>query len=79
MELITLFAIVFIHECGHAAAAALLGCRVQSIQMLPFGEWQSLKMGEADSISRDCNRLGGPAAKSADGWHGFTAALSSVG
>ncbi len=37
IELITLFAIVFIHECGHAAAAALLGCRVLSIQMLPFG------------------------------------------
>ncbi|WP_458463282.1 M50 family metallopeptidase [Paenibacillus sp.] len=37
IELITLFAIVFIHECGHAAAAALLGCRVVSIQMLPFG------------------------------------------
>ncbi|WP_272039232.1 M50 family metallopeptidase [Paenibacillus sp. JJ-100] len=37
IELITLFAIVFIHECGHAAAAALLGCRVRSIQMLPFG------------------------------------------
>lgn len=37
IELITLFAIVFIHECGHAAAAALLGYRVLSIQMLPFG------------------------------------------
>ncbi|MBR2564981.1 MAG: M50 family metallopeptidase [Paenibacillus sp.] len=37
IELITLFAIVFIHECGHAAAAALFGCRVRSIQMLPFG------------------------------------------
>ncbi|QOS80796.1 M50 family metallopeptidase [Paenibacillus sp. JNUCC31] len=37
IELITLFTIVFIHECGHAAAAALLGCRVLSIQMLPFG------------------------------------------
>ncbi|WP_440112016.1 M50 family metallopeptidase [Paenibacillus sp. QZ-Y1] len=37
IELITLFAIVFIHECGHAAAAALLGCRVLSIQLLPFG------------------------------------------
>lgn len=37
IELVTLFAIVFIHECGHAAAAGLLGCRVLSIQMLPFG------------------------------------------
>lgn len=37
VELITLFVIVFIHELGHAAAAALLGIQVKSIQMLPFG------------------------------------------
>lgn len=37
IELITLFVIVFIHELGHASAAALLGIRVRSIQMLPFG------------------------------------------
>ncbi|MCM3785791.1 M50 family metallopeptidase [Neobacillus mesonae] len=37
IELLTLFAIVFIHELGHASCAALLGIRVTSIQMLPFG------------------------------------------
>ncbi len=37
VELITLFVIVFIHELGHATAAALLGIQVKSIQMLPFG------------------------------------------
>ncbi|MFB5763410.1 M50 family metallopeptidase [Paenibacillus medicaginis] len=37
IELITLFAIVLIHELGHAAAAALLGVKVLSIQLLPFG------------------------------------------
>ncbi|MGG1876245.1 M50 family metallopeptidase [Paenibacillus sp. 7541] len=37
LELITLFIIVFIHELGHAFAAAALGCKVRSIQMLPFG------------------------------------------
>lgn len=37
LELITLFTLVFIHELGHAAAASLLGVRVLSIQMLPFG------------------------------------------
>lgn len=37
IELLTLFAIVFIHELGHASCALLLGIRVTSIQMLPFG------------------------------------------
>ncbi|WP_028591832.1 M50 family metallopeptidase [Paenibacillus massiliensis] len=37
IELVTLFAIVFVHELGHAAAASMLGARVVSIQMLPFG------------------------------------------
>ena len=37
VELITLFVIVFVHELGHASAAALLGIKVNSIQMLPFG------------------------------------------
>lgn len=37
LELLTLFIIVFIHELGHAFAAAAMGCKVRSIQMLPFG------------------------------------------
>lgn len=37
IEIMTLFALVFIHELGHATAASLLGARVLSIQMLPFG------------------------------------------
>lgn len=37
IEIITLFTLVFIHELGHATAASLLGARVLSIQMLPFG------------------------------------------
>ncbi|MFM9280146.1 M50 family metallopeptidase [Paenibacillus jiagnxiensis] len=47
IELITLFAIVLIHELGHAAAAALLGVRVVSIQLLPFG-------GVAEVEDRGC-------------------------
>ncbi|WP_025718686.1 M50 family metallopeptidase [Paenibacillus sp. 1-18] len=37
IEIITLFTLVLIHELGHAVAASLLGARVLSIQMLPFG------------------------------------------
>ncbi|NMO95314.1 M50 family metallopeptidase [Paenibacillus lemnae] len=37
LELLTLFTIVFIHELGHAGAAAAMGFKVRSIQMLPFG------------------------------------------
>ncbi|EHS56085.1 M50 family metallopeptidase [Paenibacillus kribbensis] len=37
IEIMTLFTLVFIHELGHATAASLLGARVLSIQMLPFG------------------------------------------
>ncbi|GAE07622.1 stage IV sporulation pro-sigma-K processing enzyme [Paenibacillus sp. JCM 10914] len=37
LELLTLFIIVFIHELGHAAAAAAMGYKVRAIQMLPFG------------------------------------------
>lgn len=37
VELITLFAIVFIHEWGHVAAARWFGVNVVSVQMLPFG------------------------------------------
>lgn len=37
IELITLFAIVFIHELGHTGAALMFGIRIRSIQFLPFG------------------------------------------
>lgn len=37
LELLALFAIVFIHELGHVAAARFLGVKVLSVQMLPFG------------------------------------------
>ncbi|MCM3700361.1 M50 family metallopeptidase [Paenibacillus macerans] len=37
LELLSLFAIVFIHELGHVAAARMYGIRVLSVQMLPFG------------------------------------------
>ncbi|MGG1938400.1 M50 family metallopeptidase [Paenibacillus polymyxa] len=37
IEIMTLFTLVFIHELGHATAASLLGARLLSIQMLPFG------------------------------------------
>lgn len=37
LELIALFAIVFVHELGHVAAARLFGLSVISVQMLPFG------------------------------------------
>lgn len=37
LELIALFAIVFIHELGHVFAARCFGVNVLSIQMLPFG------------------------------------------
>ncbi|TCP32243.1 stage IV sporulation protein FB [Scopulibacillus darangshiensis] len=36
-EVASVFFIVFIHECGHAIAALLLGWRVREIQLLPFG------------------------------------------
>ncbi|MFD2612575.1 M50 family metallopeptidase [Paenibacillus gansuensis] len=37
LELLTLFAIVFIHELGHAAAARAYGWNVTEIMLLPFG------------------------------------------
>lgn len=37
IELITLFAIVLIHEMGHMSAALAFGIKVRSIQLLPFG------------------------------------------
>ncbi|WP_410514328.1 M50 family metallopeptidase [Paenibacillus sp. BR2-3] len=37
LELLTLFAIVFIHELGHVCAAVLTGVTVKSVQLLPFG------------------------------------------
>lgn len=37
IELITLFAIVLIHEMGHMSAALILGIKVRSVQLLPFG------------------------------------------
>lgn len=37
LELMTLFGIVFIHELGHAAAAAYFGWKVNEIKLLPFG------------------------------------------
>ncbi len=37
IELITLFAIVLIHEMGHMSAAIVLGIKVRSVQLLPFG------------------------------------------
>jgi len=49
MELITLFALVIMHELGHVFAALALGWRVVSIELLPFGgvakvdEWGSTK------------------------------------
>ena len=37
IELITLFAIVIMHELGHVFAALAVGWRVRSIELLPFG------------------------------------------
>ncbi|MBT2290496.1 M50 family metallopeptidase [Paenibacillus albidus] len=37
LELLTLFAIVLIHEFGHVCAALLAGVTVRSVQLLPFG------------------------------------------
>lgn len=37
LELLALFAIVFIHEMGHVFAARMYGIKVLSVQMLPFG------------------------------------------
>ncbi|MBP2000396.1 stage IV sporulation protein FB [Paenibacillus shirakamiensis] len=37
LELIALFAIVFVHEMGHVVAARALGVKVMAVQMLPFG------------------------------------------
>lgn len=37
MEIIILFAVVLIHEIGHAGAAKSFGWRVREIQLLPFG------------------------------------------
>ncbi|MEW9670862.1 M50 family metallopeptidase [Ammoniphilus sp. 3BR4] len=48
-ELITLFALVIIHELGHVFAALAVGWRVQSMELLPFGgvakvdEWGTTK------------------------------------
>jgi stage IV sporulation protein FB len=37
LELLALFAIVFVHEMGHVFAARMYGIKVISVQMLPFG------------------------------------------
>ncbi|MFD1772483.1 M50 family metallopeptidase [Paenibacillus rhizophilus] len=37
LELLTLFAIVLVHELGHVWAALLAGATVKSVQLLPFG------------------------------------------
>ncbi|OAB46659.1 M50 family metallopeptidase [Paenibacillus glacialis] len=37
IELITLFVIVLIHEMGHMSAAVVMGIKVRSVQLLPFG------------------------------------------
>ncbi|WP_178021207.1 M50 family metallopeptidase [uncultured Paenibacillus sp.] len=37
LELLALFAIVFVHEMGHVFAARMYGIKVLSVQMLPFG------------------------------------------
>ncbi|MDT3429080.1 stage IV sporulation protein FB [Paenibacillus forsythiae] len=37
LELLTLFAIVLVHELGHVWAAILAGATVKSVQLLPFG------------------------------------------
>jgi stage IV sporulation protein FB len=37
LETMTLFAIVFVHELGHAAAARGYGWRIRHIRLLPFG------------------------------------------
>lgn len=36
-ETVIAFSIVLIHECGHAAAASLMGWNVEKIELLPFG------------------------------------------
>ncbi|MFC7393196.1 M50 family metallopeptidase [Scopulibacillus cellulosilyticus] len=36
-DIVIVFFIVFIHECGHAAAAMIVGWRVTAIELLPFG------------------------------------------
>ncbi len=36
-ELITLFALVFVHELGHVAAARALGWTIREVKLLPFG------------------------------------------
>lgn len=37
LELITLFAIVLVHELGHVWAAVMAGATVKAVQLLPFG------------------------------------------
>ncbi|NEW04501.1 Zn-dependent protease [Paenibacillus sp. SYP-B3998] len=37
LEAVTLFAIVFVHELGHLAAASGFGWRIREVQLLPFG------------------------------------------
>ncbi|MBW4838377.1 MAG: M50 family metallopeptidase [Paenibacillaceae bacterium] len=37
LELLALFAIVFVHEMGHVFAARMYGIKVLTVQMLPFG------------------------------------------
>ncbi|MFC0611178.1 site-2 protease family protein [Scopulibacillus daqui] len=36
-EVVIVFVIVFIHECGHAVAAMLAGWQITAIELLPFG------------------------------------------
>lgn len=37
MELVTLFGLIVIHECGHVSAARYFGWRMTEIELLPFG------------------------------------------
>lgn len=53
LELLALFAIVFVHELGHVAAARMFGLSVISVQMLPFGGVAVLEDNGYISSSRE--------------------------
>jgi stage IV sporulation protein FB len=56
-ELLTLFAIVVMHELGHVFAALAVGWRVQSMELLPFGgvakvdEWGTTKAKDEITVA----------------------------
>lgn len=77
-ELLTLFAIVLIHELGHVAAAKSFGWRVLRIELLPFGGVAETEdRGRSSAFQEAAVALAGPLQ---NGWMAlFAVAMGKLG